>query len=186
MEISHWKLLDFLFSLSDRQNKKSFFCHFHLINWEKNFCRQPTVTFEVHMLKHRITEWPGLKRTTMVIEFQNPCYVQGHQPLHQAAQSHIQPGLECLQQQGTHNLLGNLFQYVTTLCVKCFLLISNLNIPCLSWKPSPLVLSLSALINSCSPSCLYVPFKYWKAAMKSPRSLLFSKLNNPSSLNLSS
>ena len=26
-----------------------------------------------------------------------PCYVQGHQPLGQAAQSHIQPGLECIQ-----------------------------------------------------------------------------------------
>jgi len=29
----------------------------------------------------------------MIIEFQAPCYVQGHQPLDQAAQSHIQPGL---------------------------------------------------------------------------------------------
>ena len=43
-------------------------------------------------LFHRIIEWPGLKRTTMIIEFQSPCYVQGHQPPDQAAQSHIQPG----------------------------------------------------------------------------------------------
>ena len=28
----------------------------------------------------------------MIIEFEHPCYVQGHQPLDQAAQSHIQPG----------------------------------------------------------------------------------------------
>ena len=42
----------------------------------------------------------------MIIEFQPPCYVQGHQPLDQAAQSHIQPGLECLQGWGNHNLLG--------------------------------------------------------------------------------
>ena len=35
-----------------------------------------------------------------------PCYVQGHQPPEQAAQSHIQPGLECLQGWGIHNLLG--------------------------------------------------------------------------------
>jgi len=42
-------------------------------------------------------EWPGLKSTTMIIEFQPPWYVQGHQPLEQAAQSHIQHGLECLQ-----------------------------------------------------------------------------------------
>ena len=47
---------------------------------------------------HRILEWPGLKRTTVLIEFQPPRYVQGHQPLDQATQSHIQPGLECLQE----------------------------------------------------------------------------------------
>ena len=29
-----------------------------------------------------------------------PCYVQGRQPAAQAAQSHIQPGLECLQRWG--------------------------------------------------------------------------------------
>ena len=82
--------------------------------------------------------------------------------------------------------LGNLFQCVTTLCVKNFLLISNLNLPCLSLKPVPLVLSLYTHVNSHSPSCLYSLFKYWKAKMKSPQSLLFSKLNKPSSLNLSS
>ena len=36
-----------------------------------------------------------------------PCYVQGRQPLNQAAQSHIQPGLECLQGWGLHSLLGH-------------------------------------------------------------------------------
>ena len=35
-----------------------------------------------------------------------PCYVQGHQPADQAAQSHIQPGLECLQGWGINSLLG--------------------------------------------------------------------------------
>jgi len=35
-----------------------------------------------------------------------PCYVQGRQPADQAAQSHIQPGLECLQVWSIHNLLG--------------------------------------------------------------------------------
>jgi len=40
---------------------------------------------------HRIIEWPGLKRTTMLIEFQPRCSVQGRQPPEQAAQSHIQP-----------------------------------------------------------------------------------------------
>jgi len=61
---------------------------------------------ELSPLHHRIIEWPGLKRTTMIIEFQPPCYVQGRQPPDQAAQSHIQPGLECLQGWGIHNLLG--------------------------------------------------------------------------------
>ena len=42
----------------------------------------------------------------MIIEFQLPCYVQGRQPPDQAAQSHIQPGLKCLQGWGIHNLLG--------------------------------------------------------------------------------
>ena len=58
-----------------------------------------------------------------------PCYVQGHQPPDQAAQSHIQPGLECLQGWGIHSLLGQPVQCVTTLWVKNFLLISNLNSP---------------------------------------------------------
>jgi len=35
-----------------------------------------------------------------------PCYVQGRQPPDQAAQSHIQPGLECLQGWGMHNQSG--------------------------------------------------------------------------------
>ena len=51
-------------------------------------------------------EWPGLKRTTTIIEFQPPCYVQGRQPPDQAAQSHIQPGLQCPQGWGIHSLLG--------------------------------------------------------------------------------
>ena len=45
-------------------------------------------------LYHRIIEWSGLKRTTVIISFQPPSYVQGYQPPDQAAQSHIRPGLE--------------------------------------------------------------------------------------------
>ena len=66
-----------------------------------------------------------------------PWYVQGRQPAAQAAQSHIQPGLECLQGWGIHSLLGQPVQCVTTLWGKNFLLISNLNLPCLSLKPFP-------------------------------------------------
>jgi len=76
-----------------------------------------------------------LKRTTMIISFQPSCYVQGRQPADQAAQSHIQPGLECLQGWGIHSLLGQPVQRVTTLWVKNFLLISNLSLPCLGLKP---------------------------------------------------
>jgi len=54
----------------------------------------------------------------MIIEFQPPCCMQGHQPLDQVAQSHIQPGLECLQGWGIHTLLGQPVQCVTTLCVE--------------------------------------------------------------------
>ena len=48
--------------------------------------------------------------------------------------------------------LGNLFQCITTLWVKKFLLISNWNLPCISLKPFPLVLSLSTHVNSHIPS----------------------------------
>ena len=57
---------------------------------------------------NRITEWPGFKRTTMIIQFQPPCYVQGRQPPDQAAQSHIQPGLECLLVQFMEGRLSSL------------------------------------------------------------------------------
>ena len=83
----------------------------------------------------------------MIIKFQPPCYVQGRQPLDQAAQSHIQPGLECSQGDGASTAsLGNLFQCVTILCVKNFLLTPNLNLPCLSLRPFPLVLLLPTLL----------------------------------------
>ena len=62
----------------------------------------------------------------------------GRQPPDQAAQSHIQPGLECLQGWGIHSLLGQPVQCVTTLWVKNFRLISNLNLPCLSLNHSRL------------------------------------------------
>ena len=75
-----------------------------------------------------------------------PCYVQGRQPAAQAAQSHIQPGLECLQGWGIHSLLGQPVQCVTTLWVKNFLLISSLNLPCLSLKPFPLSPSTDSVV----------------------------------------
>ena len=58
---------------------------------------------------HRIIGWPGLKRTTVIIKFQPPCRVQGHQPPDQAAQSHIEPeifdGTDLSVIWGEHNYL---------------------------------------------------------------------------------
>jgi len=70
------------------------------------------------------------------------------------------PALNVSRDGASTTSLGNLFQCVTTLCVKNFLLISNLDLPCLSFKPFSLDLSLSTLVNSHCPSCLYAPFKY--------------------------
>ena len=82
--------------------------------------------------------------------------------------------------------LGNLFQCFTTLMLKNFFQTSNLNLPSFSLQPFPLVLSLHTLVISPSPSFLEAPFWYWKAAVRSPWSLLFSRLNSPNSLSLSS
>jgi len=60
-----------------------------------------------------------------------PCYVQGHQLPAQAAQSHIQPGLECLQGWGIHSLLGQpalvlikLLPFLVELCELCCVSVS--------------------------------------------------------------
>ena len=138
-------------------------CLFNCKKCPKSFLETPDY--------HRNTQWPGLKRATTIIQFQPPCHGWGRQPPDQAAQSHIQPGLECLQGWGIHSLLGQ----PVPVCHHCpvlknFLPLSNLNLACLSLRPFPLVLSLSTLVNSCSPSCLYAPFKYWKATMRTPQS----------------
>ena len=67
--------------------------------------------------------------------------------------------------------------------VKYFPLTFNLNLPSFTLKSFSLVLSLSDSVKSHSPSCLLVPFKYWKATVEGLRA--FSKLKEPSSLNLS-
>jgi len=71
----------------------SCFCITHLR--ARGWCHQEAVA-PSQPWSHRSIERPGLKRTTMLILFQPPCYVQGRQPAAQAAQSHIQPGLECM------------------------------------------------------------------------------------------
>jgi len=62
-----------------------------------------------------------------------------------------------------------------------FFLTSSLNLHSVSLKPLPFVLLQQPLLKNFSPSFLKAPFKYCKAAMRHPCSLLFSRLNNPSS-----
>ena len=130
-----------------------------------------------------ITEWLRLKRTTMIINPPAMCRITNHQTRLPRATSNL--ALNAYRDGAFTISLGNLFQCFTTLCVKNIFLISNLKLPWLSLKPFLLVLSLSTLVNSHSPSCLYTPFKYWKAAMRSPQSLLFSKLKLNSCLLIS-
>ncbi|KAK4824458.1 LOW QUALITY PROTEIN: hypothetical protein QYF61_015836 [Mycteria americana] len=116
-----------------------------------------------------------------------PLQEQGHLQLDQVAQSPVQPDLQCFLGDGASTTsLGTLFQCFTTLLGKNFFLKSSLNLPSLSLKPLLLVLSQQALLKSLSLSFLQAPFKYWKAAIRSPHSLLFSRLNKPNSLSLSS
>jgi len=63
---------------------------------------------------------------------------------------------------------------------------SSLNLPSFSLKPLILVLSQQALLKRIFPSFLQAPFGHCKAALRSPCSLLFYRLNSPSSLSLSS
>ena len=90
----------------------------------------------------------------MIIQFQPPpmCRVTNHQTRLPRATSSL--ALNASRDGASTTSLGNLFQCDTTLWVKNFFLISNLNLPCLSLKPFPLVLSLSTLVNSCYFSSL--------------------------------
>ena len=65
---------------------------------------------------------------------------QGHAQLSQVAQGLIQPHLVRLWGWGINHISGKVFQ--CTLTVKGLFLISNLNLPSLSLKPFPPVLSL--------------------------------------------
>ena len=81
-------------------------------------------------LRHRIIEWPGLKRTTMLIQFQPPvmCRVANQQTRLPRATSSL--ALNACRDGASTTSLGNLFQDITTLWGKKFLLVSNLNV---SW-----------------------------------------------------
>jgi len=81
--------------------------------------------------------------------------------------------------------LGSLGQCFTTLMVKNFFPISNLNLPSFSLEPFALSYHCTPLCKApLHPSCR--PLQALAAALRSPQSLLFSRLNSPNSLSLSS
>ena len=61
--------------------------------------------------------------------------------------------------------LRSLFQCLTTLSVKKFFLISNLNLPWCNLRPFPLI--LSPVTSEKRPTPLYIPFRYWKRTIRS-------------------
>jgi len=131
---------------------------FILIHWHLFFNNNWFFFFLVCVfvkLDHRITESQnglGWKGPQWSLSFNPPamCRVANHQTRLPRATS--SQALNGSRDGASTTSLGNLFQCVTTLCVKNFLPISNLNLPCLSLKPFPLVLSLFTHVNSRTPS----------------------------------
>jgi len=71
-------------------------------------------------------------------------------------------------------------------CKKFFSYYRNLLLPSFSSKQFSLVLSQQTLLNCPASSFSQPHLRYWKATLMTVRSLLFSRLNSPSSLSLSS
>jgi len=85
---------------------------------------------------------------------------------------------------GAPQLSGQLCQGLIALLNKdFFFLTSDLHFLSFSLKPF-LLLSLSDSVKPQFPSCLRAPFKYQKATVGSPQSLLFFKKQQPSPSNL--
>ena len=61
-------------------------------------------TKTVNIIKSYRMAWVEKDHSVHLVS--TPCCVQGRQSAAQAAQSHIQPGLDCLQGWGIHSLLG--------------------------------------------------------------------------------
>ena len=72
------------------------------------------------------------------------------------------------------------------LTIKKSFLMVKLIFPCFNLSPLPLVLSLGTTEKNLAPSSQHPPLRYLYTLMRSPLGLLFSRLNRPSSLSLSS
>ena len=106
---------------------------------------------------NRIIEWLGLEGTSKIILFHAPLPGAGT-PSTSPGCSKIRPTWPWARGGGAATAsLGNLGQGLTTLRVKNFFLISNLNLSCCSLKPLLLVLSLHALVKSPSPPLSQAP-----------------------------
>jgi len=103
---------------------------------------------------HRITEWFELEGT---VQFHPPA--KGRDPFHQPRVLKVLSNLALnpAREGAATASLGNLGQGLTTITVKNSFLISNLNLPSFSLKPSSLVLSPHALVKRPSPACLQAP-----------------------------
>ena len=75
----------------------------------------------MHQVSHRIIEWLRLVGTLKTVKLQPPCYGQCCQPVDQAAQGPIQPGLECFQRWDIHSFSGQPVPVPRSLLSKEFL-----------------------------------------------------------------
>ena len=87
--------------------------------------------------------------------FQFPCNEQEHPQLHQMLRALTSPTLNVSRDGASTTSLGNLCQCLTTLTVKTFFFLSNLNFPSFNLKHFPLSSALaSAGIKLFSSGCL--------------------------------
>lgn len=101
------------------------------------------------------------------------------------AQAHIKAVFEDLQEDST-TFLSNLCQCSVTRTVqKCFLVFRG-NVPCSCLCPLSLVLASGTTERSLALCPLHFSFRYLQTLMRTPFSLLLSRLKSPISLSLSS
>lgn len=117
------------------------------------------------MLFHRFVEWLGLEGTLGSSSSTLPAMARDFL-LDQVVESPILALNISRDYTHTQQHFAAFFWCITTLTAKNFFLKSTLNLPCLSLKPLPLVLSLHSLALSSTPSSLLVCFRYWKATIR--------------------
>jgi len=142
-------------------------------------------TYPLHPADHRIIECFGLEETFRDHLAHPPYNEQGHLQRDLVAQSPVQPDLGCFQGCGLHCLTGQPMPVFHHPHGKKFLayIQSKSTLPYFKIiTHCPVTTGLAKKIFSIFP---IGPLRYWKAAIRSPRSLLFSRLNSPSSLSLS-